>query len=142
METALLNLVASQLAQQSSRPSLPAIWWLGPAAALLALLFAWLFYRQVMTESEGTERMREIATAVREGAMAYLGRQYRVVAVVFGVLFVVFLILSFLQLQNPIVPIAFLTGGFFSALCGFFGMRTATAAAARVANASRTSLNS
>src|SRR5690606_1516694 len=84
----------------------------------------------------------EIAEAVREGAMAYLSRQYRVVIIIFGILFLLFLVLSFFDLQNPVVPFAFLTGGLFSGLCGFFGMRTATNAAARVANASSNSLNS
>jgi len=121
--------------------SLPFVWWLGPIAALTALAFAFYFYRQVMRQSEGTKNMIEIAQAVREGAMAYLTRQYRVVAVVFGVLFLIFLILSLLRLQNPVVPVAFLTGGFFSALCGFIGMKTATNASARAAHAASKSLN-
>jgi len=123
------------------RASLPTIWWLGPVAAVLALLFAWHFYRQVMRKSEGTETMIEIAQAIRDGARAYLARQYRVVAIVFAILFVIFLVLSLLKLQNPIVPVAFLTGGFFSALCGFIGMRTATNASARTAHAASQSLN-
>ncbi len=126
---------------ETLRPSLPILWWLGPIMAIVALLFALYFYRQVMKESEGTPRMIEIAQAVRDGAMAYLSRQYKVVAIVFAVLFVIFLIMSFFKLQNPIVPIAFLTGGFFSALCGFFGMKAATNASARTANASSSSLN-
>ena len=125
-----------------ARASLPAVWWLGPVAAILALLFAWIFYRQVMRHSEGTERMVEIAQAIREGATAYLSSQYKVVAIVFGVLFVIFLILSALKLQNPVVPVAFLTGGFFSALCGFIGMKTATNASARAAFSASKSLNS
>lgn len=136
----MLLSVAAQSAD-SSTASLPWIWWFGPVGAVLALGFAWYFYRQVMAQSEGTPKMIEIAQAVREGAMAYLSRQYRVVAIVFAILFVVFLILSFLKLQNPIVPVAFLTGGFFSALCGFFGMRTATNASARAAHAASQSLN-
>ncbi|RMG91097.1 MAG: sodium-translocating pyrophosphatase [Chloroflexi bacterium] len=131
----------SVAAQADSRPALPLIWWLAPIGSLLALGFAWYFYRQVMRESEGTPTMIEIAQAVREGAMAYLSRQYRVVALVFGVLFVIFTILAFLGLQNPIVPVAFLTGGFFSGLCGFFGMKTATNASARAAHAASQSLN-
>src|SRR5690606_10157070 len=107
-------------AQQADRPALPALWWLGIVAGVLALGFAYFFYRQVMVESEGTARMIEIAQAVREGAMAYLSRQYRVVLIVFVALFVLFLVLSFFNLQNPIVPFAFLTGGLFSGLCGFF----------------------
>jgi K(+)-stimulated pyrophosphate-energized sodium pump len=124
------------------RASLPLIWWLGPIGAVLALGFAWYFYTQVMKESEGTPKMIEIAQAVREGAMAYLKRQYRAVGLVFAGLFAIFVILAFLDLQNPIVPVAFLTGGFFSGLCGFFGMKTATNASARAANAARSSLNS
>ena len=100
----------------ATRPALPLLWWLGPLAAILALVFAYYFYRQVMNESEGTERMIEIAQAVRDGASAYLTRQYRVVAIVFIALFVLFLIMSFLGLQNPIVPFAFLTGGSFLGL--------------------------
>ncbi len=131
------------LAQAASeRASLPLIWWLGPIGAVLALGFAWYFYTQVMKESEGTPKMIEIAQAVREGAMAYLKRQYRAVGLVFAGLFVIFVILAMLDLQNPIVPVAFLTGGFFSGLCGFFGMKTATNASARAANAARGSLNS
>jgi K(+)-stimulated pyrophosphate-energized sodium pump len=103
----------SAQAADVGRAPIPAIWWLGPVAAVTALVFAWLFYRQVMSKSEGTDKMIEIADAIRDGAQAYLSRQYRVVAIVFGVLFVIFLILSFFQLQNPIVPVAFLTGGFF-----------------------------
>ncbi|MGW8318292.1 MAG: sodium-translocating pyrophosphatase [Candidatus Promineifilaceae bacterium] len=134
----------SELAAQStevSRAALPVLWWLGLVAALVALGFAYLFSRQVLREDEGSGRMIEIAQAVREGAMAYLTRQYRVVAIAFGLLFVVFVVLSALRLQNPIVPVAFLTGGFFSALCGFIGMRTATSAASRTANAASKSLN-
>ncbi|MBK8906103.1 MAG: sodium-translocating pyrophosphatase [Anaerolineaceae bacterium] len=130
------------LAQAATeRASLPLIWWLGPIGAVLALGFAWYFYTQVMKESEGTPKMIEIAQAVREGAMAYLKRQYRAVGLVFAGLFVIFIILALLDLQNPVVPVAFLTGGFFSGLCGFFGMKTATNASARAANAARTSLN-
>ncbi len=124
------------------RIPLPWIWWLAPLGAVLALGYAWYFYRQVMREDEGTAGMIEIAQAVREGAMAYLTRQYRVVGLVFAGLFVVFGIMAFLGLQNPIVPVAFLTGGLFSGLCGFFGMKTATNASARAANAASKSLDS
>ncbi len=125
----------------AARPSLPLFWWLGPVAALVALSFAFYFYRQVMARDEGNERMVEIAEAVRAGAGAYLSRQYRVVAFVFAVLFVLFLLMSILNLQNPIVPFAFLTGGLFSGLCGFFGMKMATNASARTAHAANDSLN-
>ncbi|MCA9932210.1 MAG: sodium-translocating pyrophosphatase [Anaerolineales bacterium] len=124
-----------------TRAAIPLLWWLGPISAILALGFAYYFYQQVTKESEGTDRMIEIAQAVRDGAMAYLTRQYRVVGIVFVVLFVLFLILSLLRLQNPVVPFAFLTGGIFSALCGFFGMKTATNASARAAHAAGSSLN-
>lgn len=125
-----------------SRPPLPLLWWLGPAAALLALGFAFYLYRQLMQLSEGNKKMQGIAQAVREGAMAYLRSQYRVVAMVFAVLFVLFLVLSWFHLQNPIVPYAFLTGGLFSGLCGFIGMKTATNASARTTYAATKSLNS
>ena len=125
----------------SASADLPLLWWLGPLASLLALGYAYYFYRQVMVESEGTGRMVEIAQAVREGAMAYLTRQYRVVAIVFAVLFLLFLVMAMVDLQNPVVPFAFLTGGFFSGLCGFFGMKTATNASARAAHAASESLN-
>lgn len=125
----------------AARPPLPIEWWFGLLASLIALGFAFYLYRRLMKLSEGTERMQEIAQAVREGAMAYLKRQYWVVTVVFIVLFAVFLILSLFRLQNPIVPYAFLTGGFFSGLCGFIGMKTATNASARTTFAATQSLN-
>jgi K(+)-stimulated pyrophosphate-energized sodium pump len=124
------------------RPGLPLLWWLGPITAIIALFFAWYFYRQLMKLSEGNERMQEIAQAVREGAMAYLKRQYKVVILVFAALFILFLVLSFFKLQNPIVPYAFLTGGLFSGLCGFIGMKAATNASARTTFAATKSLNS
>jgi K(+)-stimulated pyrophosphate-energized sodium pump len=125
----------------AEKPSLPWEWWFGFVTSLIALGFAFYLYRQLMTLSEGTERMQEIAQSVREGAMAYLRRQYRVVIMVFAVLFVIFLVLAFFDLQNPIVPYAFLTGGFFSGLCGFIGMKTATNASARTTYAATQSLN-
>jgi len=119
----------------------PAIWWMVPSASLLALFVALGFYRKLIKSSEGTERMAEIAQYVREGAMAYLKHQYKTVTIVFLVLLVIFIILAFIGVQNPFVPVAFLTGGFFSGLCGFLGMKTATAASARTAHAARTSLD-
>ena len=119
------------------------LFYLVPAAAVLALLFAWIFFRQMMKESEGTPTMKEIAQYVREGAMAYLKQQYRVVVIVFIVLAALFAILAYgFGVQNPWVPFAFLTGGFFSGLAGFVGMKTATYASARTANATMRSLNS
>lgn len=128
-------------AAESLRLPLPLIWWSGLIAGLLALGFAYFFYRQVMGESEGTPRMIEIAQAVREGAMAYLRRQFRVVGIVFVVLFVLFIVLAFFNLQNPVVPFGFLTGGIFSAMAGYIGMKTATNASARTAHAAMNSLN-
>ena len=114
-----------------------------PAAAVLALFFAWFFFRQMMKESEGTVTMKEIAQYVREGAMAYLRQQYKVVVVVFIVLAIFFAVLAYgFGIQNSWVPFAFLTGGFFSGLAGFIGMKTATYASARTANATMRSLNS
>ena len=114
-----------------------------PAASVVALFFAWLFFHQMMKESEGTVTMKEIAQYVREGAMAYLKQQYKVVVIVFAVLAVLFAVLAYgFGVQNPWVPFAFLTGGFFSGLAGFVGMKTATYASARTANATMRSLNS
>ncbi len=120
----------------------PAIFWIVPAASIVALLFAWAFYRLMKREDEGTERMREIAAHVRKGAMAYLRQQYKVVAIVFVILALFFAYLAYgAGVQNPWVPFAFLTGGFFSGLAGYFGMKTATYASARTANAARQSLD-
>ena len=117
------------------------LWWLAPISAIVALLFAKYFYNKMMSAPEGTDKMIEIAGHVREGAYAYLFRQYKVVTIVFGALFVVFAILSYLGVQNPFVPVAFLTGGFYSGLCGFLGMKTATNASARTAQGASEGLN-
>ena len=119
------------------------LFYLVPAASVVALLFAWIFFSQMMKESEGTPVMKEIARYVREGAMAYLKQQYKVVIIVFAVLACLFAVLAYgFGVQNPWVPFAFLTGGFFSGLAGYVGMRTATYASARTANATMRSLNS
>lgn len=118
------------------------IFWLVPAASLLALSFAFIFFKQMMKEDEGTDLMKKIALHVRKGAMAYLKQQYKVVTIVFVVLAAIFAVMSVFDLQNGWVWFAFLTGGFFSGLAGFFGMKTATYASARTANAARKSLNS
>lgn len=119
------------------------LFYLVPMAAVIALLFAWIFFRQMMKESEGNVTMKEIAKFVREGAMAYLKQQYKVVTIVFVVLAIFFAILAYgFGVQNQWVPFAFLTGGFFSGLAGFIGMKTATYASARTANAAMRSLNS
>ncbi len=118
------------------------LFWIVPAASVVALLLAWYFYRQMMRESEGTPLMQKIASYVRKGAMSYLRQQYKIVGLVFLGLVVLFAIMAYgFQLQNPWVPVAFLTGGFFSGLSGFLGMKTATYASARTANAARGSLN-
>ena len=111
------------------------------AASVLALGFAYYFYRNMLGKDEGTELMKTIASHVRKGAMAYLKQQYKVVTIVFVILAVVFAVMAYFNLQNGIVWFAFLTGGFFSGLAGFFGMKTATYASARTANAARQSLN-
>jgi len=117
------------------------LFWLLPLAAVVALIFGWFFFKNMMKNSEGTDRMKEIAQYVREGAMAYLKSQYRVVGMVFAVLLVILIVLAYLGVQNPFVPVAFLTGGFFSGLCGFLGMKTATFASARTAQGASESLN-
>ena len=122
--------------------NIPAVFWLVPIASIVALGMAWFFFTQMMKADEGTPRMKEIALYVRNGAMAYLKQQYKVVCIVFVVLCALFAFMAYgLNVQNPWVPFAFLTGGFFSGLAGFFGMKTATYASARTANAARESLN-
>ena len=119
------------------------LFWLVPIASVVALTMAWFFFKNMMKADEGTPRMREIAEHVRKGAMAYLKQQYLVVLKVFLVLVVLFAFMAYvLKIQNPWVPFAFLTGGLFSGLAGFFGMKTATYASARTANAARKSLDS
>ena len=121
---------------------IPTAFWLVPIASVVALSMAWFFFRQMIGEDEGTPRMREIAGHVRRGAMAYLKQQYKVVTIVFVVLAVIFAFMAYvLHVQNPWVPVAFLTGGFFSGLAGFFGMKTATYASGRTANGARQGLN-
>jgi K(+)-stimulated pyrophosphate-energized sodium pump len=122
--------------------NIPFAFWLVPIASVVALSMAWFFFKSMLGADEGTPRMREIAGHVRRGAMAYLKQQYKVVTIVFIVLAIVFAFMAYvLKVQNPWVPFAFLTGGFFSGLAGFFGMKTATYASARTANAARHSLD-
>jgi len=109
----ILNLSFSNL---KTDIMISSIFWIVPVAALMALLFAWIFYRSMKAQDEGTDRMKEIALYVREGAMAYLNRQYSVVGKVFIILIVLLAILAYFGIQNPFVPVAFLTGGFFSGL--------------------------
>lgn len=118
------------------------LFWIVPAASIVALVFARVFYVSMKKESEGTPVMQKIAGHVRKGAMSYLRQQYKIVGIVFICLAAVFAVMAYgFQLQNAWVPVAFLTGGFFSGLSGFLGMKTATYASARTANAARTSLN-
>lgn len=120
----------------------PELFYFVPISSILALGFAYYFYSRLMKESEGTEKMASIALYVRKGAMAYLKQQYKIVGIFFLVMTAIFAILAYgFNLQNPWVPFAFITGGFFSGLAGFFGMKTATQASARTANAARESLN-
>ena len=117
------------------------LWWIAPIGAVLSLIFALGFYKWMMGQGEGNATMKEIAQHVREGAYAYLYAQYKVVGKVFVVLFIVFAFLAIIGVQNPFVPVAFLTGGFFSGLCGFLGMKTATNASARTAQGANESLD-
>ena len=134
--------MAAETGQTATVAEIPSAWWLAPLASLAALLVAYIFYKRMMTAPEGTEKMIAIASHVREGAYAYLFSQYKVVAVVFLILFIVFAVLAYFGVQNPFVPVAFLTAGFFSALSGFLGMKTATNASARTAQGAISSLNS
>jgi K(+)-stimulated pyrophosphate-energized sodium pump len=121
---------------------MPVFFWLVPISSLFALGFAYYFFKQMMAQDEGTDMMKKIAKHVRDGASAYLRQQYKIVIIVFAIITVIFAILAYgLGVQNQWVPFAFLTGGAFSGLAGFFGMKAATFASARVANACRTSLD-
>lgn len=116
--------------------------WFTLSISLLTLCFALYFYKWMKKQDEGTERMKEIASHVRVGAIAYLKQQYKVVGGFFVCAFILFCILAYaLKVQNPFVPFAFLTGGFLSGLSGFLGMKTATYASARTAHAASKSLN-
>ncbi|NLC72804.1 MAG: sodium-translocating pyrophosphatase [Ruminococcaceae bacterium] len=123
------------------------LFWIGLVGALVALLFAFYQGRKVLKFSEGTPTMKKIAAAIRKGAGAYLRRQYKTVALIFGVIAVVLAILAYFPwingagLVNKFVPFAFITGGFYSCLAGFIGMKIATAANSRTANAASESLN-
>jgi len=120
---------------------IPHIWWVAPAGAIVALIFAWLFYAQVKRANPGDEKMQQIAEYVRQGAYAYLQRQYKVVAVFFIVVSAILFIMGQMGVQHPIVFLAFLTGGFFSGLCGFLGMKTATMASNRTTQGAKEGLN-
>ena len=121
--------------------SIPLAWWIAPVGSAIGLCFAWFFYKKMVAAPKGNTRMEEIAGYVREGAMAYLRQQYSRVGLVFVVLALIFAVLAYFGIQNPFVPVAFLTGGFFSGLCGYLGMRTATMASSRTAQGASESLN-
>ncbi len=121
--------------------TLPLLWYLAPLAAMIALITARFFYIAVSKEDEGTPKMKEIAGYVKQGAMAYLSRQYRIITVVFAIIFILLLVMVFFDVQNLFVPFIFLSGGLWSGVCGYLGMKTATNASARTANACQTSLN-
>lgn len=142
--TADVGAVTTTAADTAEKESIPALWYLAPVGSLLALIFAYIFYRGMKKESEGTPEMIAIAQGVREGANAYLKRQYKVVGIVLVVLAGLLAFLAFgleIPVMNGWVPFAFLTGGVFSAVCGWLGMKTATHANARTANAARYSLD-
>ncbi len=121
--------------------SIPWLWWVAPLGSLAGLFVAYYFYKAMMSAPKGNEKMEAIASYVREGAYAYLFRQYKVVALIFLILFVIFAVLAYWGIQNPFVPVAFVTAGFFSALSGFLGMKTATQASSRTAQGAIHSLN-
>jgi len=121
--------------------TLPSVLMFAPIASGIALIVAYVFFKNLLAESEGNDRMIEIAGYVKDGAMAYLKRQYKVVAIVFIIIFILLSFLAVIGVQSPFVPIVFLAGGFFSALCGYLGMKTATNASARTAAACQDSLN-
>jgi K(+)-stimulated pyrophosphate-energized sodium pump len=120
---------------------IPWLWWVAPISSVLGLIVAYYFYKKMMTSPKGSEKMEAIASYVREGAYAYLFSQYRVVALVFLVLFLIFAGMAYAGIQNPFVPVAFISAGFFSALCGFLGMKTSTQASSRTAQGAIHSLN-
>ena len=133
---------ATEATSHGQRPPIPGVWWLAPFFAVVALVFAVKFYKEVEAADEGDPLMIKIASYVREGAMAYLSKQYKVVLIVFIALAAILWVLAnVLHVQHKIVPVAFLTGGFFSGLCGYLGMRTATMAAHRTTAGARRSLN-
>lgn len=140
MNIAYISILAS--AQSGASTAINPIFWLVPVASIIALVFAYNFYKGMKKEDEGTEIMRKIALHVRQGALAYLRQQYKIVSAVFIILFFFFVFLAYgLNVQNNWVPFAFITGGFFSGLAGFFGMKTATYASNRAAWAAKNSLD-
>jgi K(+)-stimulated pyrophosphate-energized sodium pump len=140
-EDAVSAAVNAAMPAQSGPDPITMVWWIAPISSVLAIVFAYYFYNKMMSAPAGNAKMIEIAAAVREGAFAYLRRQYTVVGFIFILLVILFSILAYYGIQNPFVPVAFLTGGFFSGLCGFLGMNTATNASNRTAQGASESLN-
>ena len=137
----LIGNLKTSIAESLVPSGITPVWWIAPVCAIVALVAALICYKLMIKAPKGNSTMEEIAGYVREGAMAYLKQQYSRVGIVFLVLFVIFTILAIIGVQNPFVPVAFLTGGFFSGLCGFLGMKTATAASSRTAQGASESLN-
>jgi K(+)-stimulated pyrophosphate-energized sodium pump len=145
--TVILSTAAAAIAEENisataaAAQNIPWIWWVAPLSSIAGLFVAYYFYKAMMTAPKGSEKMEAIASYVREGAYAYLFSQYRVVALVFFVLFLIFTGMAYVGIQNPFVPVAFISAGFFSALSGFLGMKTATQASSRTAQGAIHSLN-
>ena len=118
----LIGNLKTSIAESLVPSGITPVWWIAPVCAIVALVAALICYKLMIKAPKGNSTMEEIAGYVREGAMAYLKQQYSRVGIVFLVLFVIFTILAIIGVQNPFVPVAFLTGGFFSGLCGFLGM--------------------
>jgi K(+)-stimulated pyrophosphate-energized sodium pump len=140
-EDAVSAAVNAAVPAQSGTDPITLVWLVAPISSVMAIVFAYYFYNKMMSAPAGNAKMIEIAAAVREGAFAYLKRQYTVVGFIFMLLVVLFAVLAYYGIQNPFVPVAFLTGGFFSGLCGFLGMNTATNASNRTAQGASESLN-
>ncbi len=141
-DTALAQASTEVVASSEDSLDIPAIWWIAPVGAVVALIFALIFYLQVRAADPGDAKMQEIAGHVTAGAFAYLKRQYKVVAIFFVVVSAVLFVMGWVfHVQHEIVFVAFLTGGFFSALCGYLGMKTATLASNRTAQGAKESLN-
>jgi len=122
--------------------NIPAIWYIAPVGAIVALIFSFILFKSVKKEDPGNEKMVTIAKHVRDGAFAYLRQQYKGVGIFFVIAFILFNIMAHvLHVLHPLIPWAFLTGGFFSGLAGFIGMNTATIASNRTAQAASVSLN-
>ena len=141
-QTETIQASVASAADGVATAAIPAVWWIAPGGAILALIFAWVFFKQVKAADPGDENMQRIAGYVTDGAYAYLKRQYKVVAVFFVIVAAILFMMGWVfHVQHEIVFLAFLTGGFFSGLCGFLGMKTATMASSRTTQGAKQSLN-